>query len=209
MDYKCIKTGTPWTFSSIPDHDGTRFELWPGGAFLLIFYNHPREEEILAVKNGQIKMGLYYKSPILFILFKIKGLIEYGDAPFSYRIYDNVPDRFDINAVFGPEEGMVVTLILVDRETGLVEALRPFGAGHEFSVEFCHKCWEQLQEPYSYDLYKGIVAKVYMDLSAEKLFKKAQHLFEVKGHDYELIQKNASCFEAFHDVKNHGQGNDG
>lgn len=181
MDYDLIAVGEKWTLSTIPSYDGTRFELWPGGAVLLLFYDNLSDQEIEAVHYGQIEMGLFYSSPVLFVIFRISGLLEWADAPFSFRAYDKAKLKYNIDNQFGPDEGLPITIILIDRLSGLVKAMRTFGAGHEFSVEFCHKCWEQLQEPFSMMLYEGIVTRIYRDMSVEQLHHEAKYFFTVKG----------------------------
>lgn len=181
QDLTLIAVGQKWNLSKIPDYDGTRFELWPGGAVLLLFYDNPVEHEINAVHFGEIEMGLYYVSPIIFVIFRIAGMLDWADAPFSFRTYDDMKLKYDIDIKFSPDEGLPITIILIDRLSGLVKAMRTFGAGHEFSVEFCHKCWEQLQEPFSMMLYEGIVTRIYRDMSVDQLLQEAKYFFTVKG----------------------------
>ncbi len=179
--YVMLSVGQSWTLSKIPDSEGIIFEIFGSHPCLLLFFDHLTDEDIKKVNYGQLKMGYYFISPIIFIVCKIQDFSDWMDAPFSIRAYDDQELDFNLSEDFPQDEGMNINLFLIDRISQKLCAIRNFTTSHNFAAGFRHKCWEQLQEPFSMDLYQSVVSSAYMRLSPKDLGKRAENFFLLKG----------------------------
>ncbi|ABM97130.1 hypothetical protein [Methylibium petroleiphilum] len=101
-----------------------RFEYrYTNGTHLLQFVlGKLTEREIQAFQHGAIHVGLYTRGDSLFFLFKVAGLYDWSDQAFSINALP--PDAREIPQ---PQPGagkILLTMVLVDSDTGLVRALR-------------------------------------------------------------------------------------
>ncbi len=179
--YVMLSVGQPWTLSKIPASEGIAFEIFGSHPCLLFYFDHPTDDDIKTVNSGQLQMGYYFISPIIFIVCKIQNFSDWMDAPFSIRIYDDQELDFNLSEDFPQDEGMNINLFLIDRISKKLCAIRNFTTSHKFAVGFRHKCWEQLQEPFSMDLYQSVVTSAYMRLSPKEMGKRAEYVFQLKG----------------------------
>lgn len=80
------------------------------------------EREIQAFQHGAMHVGLYTRGDSLFFLFKIDGLYEWSDQAFSINALP--PEAREIPAPQPGSDKILLSMALVDADTGLVRALR-------------------------------------------------------------------------------------
>jgi hypothetical protein len=127
--------------------DGVRFEpAMFGQPFVLMGLPNPSAEEIAAVQERPIKVGLYRANEhVAFLLLHMHGLNDadgWGDAPFSAMLAHpdarKLPHR-------EPAAGWTITFALVDTNTNVLRALRTGTVTPEFSALMEDMIDEQIQ----------------------------------------------------------------
>lgn len=131
--------------------------LWPDGVVeynytanghtLLILFSNPSQQEIDAVKRGKKQFWLYIdpNTDIIFLMFKFqlgKDVVLTGDSSFNYHL---VPEhgRKEPDTV-GEKERSLLSIILVDSNTGIIKAMNASTFTHLFSVKLHESIYNQI-----------------------------------------------------------------
>lgn len=174
-----FSVGGPWTLTPVPQREGVVFEMLDKDFNTLIFfYDGPTEKEIQGLQTGRMQMGYYARGSVIFLVFRIDGIGGWMDAPLSIRRYRRPPEDFGLDEEFGPDHGMPFFLFLIDRNDGLIKAMRFITASHRFSAGFRRELLKQYQEPYSDEIYFAEIDSVYRNLTNDDLVKRAENMFK-------------------------------
>lgn len=160
-----------------------RFEyrIWGGGNHMLqICFGHLSQKEIDAFQTGQIHLGLAKLNRTLFILFRIDGIMEWSDQAYSIRLVEAAEDRE--LPPHPPGTHQVLSLVLVEAETGIVRGIRVVTWSSHASAVLDRLLREQLEDPeWSPDRHARLVHEVYAKCPTSKHLVKAALLTERAG----------------------------
>lgn len=148
------------------------FEYTASGPFLIFAFRKPRNMEIKAAKTGEVELALYEDGPVIFVLHKIEGLEDWSDCPFSIRLCKNI--EFDWSEEIQEGQGLALTIVLIDADTGILLSLRVVGTSTEFAGELRAAILRQLEMPFSESQYDAKINEVYSRFNSTQLLSKAK-----------------------------------
>lgn len=148
------------------------------GFTLYIFLHDLSKEEAQIFKKGKYKFALTEEQGILFFMIEFKGAIDISGAPFHFGLYKDKRIN-DLPKVLNEGEGIELTVIVVDSNSGIVHALRCIGLTHNFSKKLIEICIEQSKGIINRDLYRERLIYTQMKYTADDLYKKS--IMECEG----------------------------
>ena len=95
-------------------------------------WDKPTAAEIEGVARSPMWVGLTIEGPILFFLVGFEGVSSWADAPYSFHFVP-VEERSLPPDHLSPQTRAVVTVLLIEAQSGLVEAIRVVTLGPTFS----------------------------------------------------------------------------
>lgn len=111
--------------------EGIRMGYDDSGLYLLVCLDRLTEKEINKLRIGKAEFALYENSGILFFLVKIPGVLNWSDAPFHIRLYEDGRSVPEI-----PEgAGLALTIYGIEATNGKTKSMRLIGLGTKFSQE--------------------------------------------------------------------------
>lgn len=103
-----------------------------------IFLDTPSEREIKAVSSGEIKLDIIGYDEVIYFYFNADNILEFM-ASFNMCLYSN------FNLIKPENRNYIMPIILVDRVTGNIKAMRVIGYDNKFSkklYELLKTQWE-------------------------------------------------------------------
>jgi hypothetical protein len=173
-----LVVGGKWR-NGVTPCDAPVFNYTPVGADLLLFFSAPDKKEVDGARSGKIEMGYYIYKSVIFLVFKINGMGGWMDCPFSIRKYDGTGMSFDWSEDIGPDLGIGITIILVDRDNEQIKSIRMIGANHKFSVGLRNAIIKQMEMDYSESQYNQEINEVYKNLNSEDIAIRAENMFRI------------------------------
>jgi len=154
-----LKVGEPFVPERTVWDDG-RFEYryFSGSHLLQICWSAPSQEVTHAFSNGEMHAAVYEECGVLFFLFKINGFMDWSDQALSIWL---VPERDRSIPPLRDGEHAVLTLALVDADTGLVRALRVVTYSPRLSRLFLDGLRTQLETPFDRAQHQATIASLY------------------------------------------------
>lgn len=182
------ETRKPWMLA-VGQPFAPERQKWPDGSFEYRYFdgNHllqicvasPSEQDTAVFLNGRMHVGLYAEQGVVFFLFRIEGFMEWSDQAFSIRLVgeaDRGLPRIEDN------ERLLLTLVLVDADTGLVSAMRMVTYSPHFSRLFVRKLQAQLDAPvFDRSEHFATVEEIYKQFPTSKAMAKAALVIERAG----------------------------
>lgn len=155
--------------------EGVRFDYTASGPILLFAFRKPKPKEVQAAKSGQVELALYEDGPVLFVLHKIDGMEDWSDCPFSIRLCKKI--EFDWSDEIQEGQGLALSIVLVDADTGILLAQRIVGTSTEFARELRAAIMRQLEQPFVVDAYGRKINEIYSKYQSLQLLRlaKAKH----------------------------------
>lgn len=160
-----------------------RFEyrVFGGGHHLLqLCYGRITERDLHNFQYGQVHLGLAKLQQTLFLLFRIEGFLDWSDQAYNIRLVEHAEDRE--LPTHPPGTHQVLSLVLVEAETGLVRAMRVVTWSKHASAVLDRLLREQLEDPaWSPEGHARRVHEVYAKCPSSKDLVKAALLTEKAG----------------------------
>lgn len=151
----------------IKHQEGAIFDVDDQGASLIVFFNSPTEEEVKQFKSEQrfeIRFTEIYG--IIMMTFKI-GILNWMDAPYSPHLSKNLT-RFVLPS---EEQGLGLTLMLVDAATGEIKSIRLIGLSTNFTKKFFGLLMEQKMKEFNVTEYNNSINRIYSIYPTSKIVK--------------------------------------
>ena len=154
--------------------EGCRFNIIEGDAYLYIYRNNPSNEEIESCKKGNITFRFIKLDSVVFWLAKI-GSMPIIDCPYSVHLSNH------LTKINYPEEnqGLPLTLFLINANNGILEAARFIGLGEKFSKEFINTLKEQGNQLFDIEQYSTDISNIYNKYSTKELEKMCRFYYKV------------------------------
>lgn len=137
----------------------TEYAYRDGGHQLRLFWRNLTPSVVRAVAKGPIHFGLLVRPPVVWLLYRIDGACDWSDAPYSIHL-----EGPDAPAPPDPELGAdraLLTVILVDADTGLVRALRGVSSSPPFTAALHAAIRAQAAAPFDRAAYDAAVRRDY------------------------------------------------
>lgn len=143
--------------SFVGHSEETVFDMDDDGAFMLVFFNNPKEKEIKQFETGvnfEIRYNLMYN--IIMITTKI-GDLNWMDAPYDPHLSLNLT-KIEMP---GENQGLSLLLILIDCSNGEIKAMRFLGLGEKFSKKLLTTIGEVKMSSFNYEEYKNNLKRIF------------------------------------------------
>ena len=124
------------------------------------------ENEIMAVKEGQLQFGMFTKENVIFILAKF-GNMPWMDAPFHVGLARGLTCLQDVEQ----GTGYGCTIILADSHTGVIKALRYVGLSTEFSKRLKYNIEEQQEAGFDETTYYAKLAHIMRNYTTKDMVR--------------------------------------
>ena len=143
----CVAGRTSWS-------EAAEYNYRAGQHELRLFWRHPMPAEIQAVKHGRVDFALLVEKDIIFLLFRFGNAVPWSEAPYSWHLVKRkVPGEADLPEPHGSSEGRdLLTIILVNAATGIIEALRVVSWSPAFSAALRLAIRDQAARPWPGDV---------------------------------------------------------
>lgn len=147
--------------------EGVQFDLSDEGATMLVFFKNPTEDEIeqfKAGKNFEIRFTELYG--VIMITVKV-GNLNWMDAPYTPHLSKNLT-KFTLPQ---NNEGLALTLVLVDALSGKIENIRLLGLSQKFTQKLFGIVMEQKIESFDNQEYAKKLNKIYSSYATNQIVK--------------------------------------
>lgn len=141
-----INTPFPGT---LPPNEGGVLELFRGHNMLLLNMRGLQQWEAKVVRKGPVKVGILVEDTAILLLWRFHDLkgrpIFSFDTPFDARLIDW--ETLDLPSKFTDKSRLAVTIVLVDRDSKLIKALREISLPLAISDALLGAAMDQLAAP--------------------------------------------------------------
>lgn len=163
-----LEVGKPYIEGKTRWPDASQFVYDRCGLMLSIFAGHLKESEIEAVRKGQVELAIYENQPAVFLLYRIKGFGPWSDVPYSIHLV-SPENRPDIKPLIIEGQKLLMTIILVDADTGIIKALRAVSTSTAFTVALNQAVMRQAKQTFSQTEYNRHVNSLYARYSSDQM----------------------------------------
>lgn len=162
-------------------HERFEYRIWGGGSHMLqLCYGRLTERDIDRFQHGQAHLGLAKLKGALFLLFRIEGFLDWSDQAYNIRLVEAAEDRELPPHPVGTHQ--VLSLVLVEAETGIVRGLRVVTWSKHASAVLDRLLREQLEDPaWSPERHAQRVHEIYAKFPRSKDLVRAALLTEKAG----------------------------
>ena len=133
--------------------ESTQFDIRDDGAILIVFFEDPTDNEKEQFKSGNsFEIRFTEMKSVIMVTTKI-GNLNWMDAPYNVHLSKNLTNPSSLR----DNQGMGLTLMLVNAINGKIEHIRFLGLSQNFSQKLINAVSEQkMCEFDSSDYYKNI-----------------------------------------------------
>ncbi len=86
--------------------------------------------DVAAIAQGRLDLALVEEGPILFLLYRFAGFGPWSDAPYNWHLTrEALPEEASLPA----PDANLLTVLLVEANTGILKAIRAVGMDLEFA----------------------------------------------------------------------------
>lgn len=150
--------------------EGVEYNYRGGMHELRMFFNHPSAEEVASVRRGHCRFALTVEQGVIFLLYRFEDAVPWGDAPYSIHL---VPEAERQLPAATTTEHALLSVILVDASTGLVNAIRAVTFTPGFTQRLHAEICAQAVRPFSKTGHQAVINIIYEQFSTERLLERA------------------------------------
>jgi hypothetical protein len=145
-----------------------KFDFDQAGGVLFVFFKSPTQTEVDAFRSGDVKLGLFYKDGIIFLLFKF-GSLHWMDVAYTCHLSQSfVFDHLEDDMGYG------MTLVFTDADTGIVKVLKLIGWPNKMSQLFQTYVLDQRGKPFDHYEYNIKTNRIYKNYSTDDMVRMGQ-----------------------------------
>lgn len=155
----------------------TRWEELPEYNFrsgqheLLLFFRAPTGAEIESVKTGAARFAFTVEHDVIFLLYEFKPGVNWGDAAFQIHLVK--PDERKLPEPEATETRALLSVMLIDADTGILRAMRAITFSPEFTRALHEAIRQQAAAPFDPDTHRARVQRIYARLDTNDLRRRA------------------------------------
>ncbi|MBP2632435.1 MAG: hypothetical protein H6Q70_3063 [Firmicutes bacterium] len=178
MSYTSFQVGEKFPLPIKAQGDGGLFQYDINGAMFILKLSKVDLIAIEAFRTGKIELGLFVANDIIFLLYKIDGIINgWGDSPYSVHFHteEQLPKLADV-------KGKTISLYLVDSHLDILLAMRTITLPDAFFDKLIESTKDQLAKPFNKDQYIANIQSVWSKYTSEAMFEHAiaRHQTEIE-----------------------------
>lgn len=137
--------------------EGVQFDISDDGATMLVFFQNPTLEEIEQFKSGKLfEIRFTELYGVIMITVKI-GNLNWMDAPYTPHLSQNLT-KFQIP---NENQGLGLTLILVDAKTGEIKHIRLLGLSEWFTKQLFGVVMEHKTNEFDKENYDNSINRIF------------------------------------------------
>lgn len=170
-----FKIGELYDGKTTKYREGCKFNITNSGATLELFFTNPSTEEIKNCRKGPLTFNFIKLDSIIFFIVKINSLALI-DCPYSVHLSKNLTKI----AYPSINQGLALTLFLINANTGILECMRLITLGEKFSKQLIDTIKEQGNEMFDIQKYNMELAKIYQKYNAKQLEKMSRNYYKTK-----------------------------
>lgn len=147
--------------------EGVQFDMADDGATVLIFFQDPSPDEIEQFKSGksfEIRFAVLYD--VIMLTVKI-GNLNWMDAPYNPHLSKNLT-KFEVSM---DNQGLGLTLMLIDASTGEIKHMRVLGLSERFTRELFAVVVRQKMSSFDNVKYTNNVNRVFNSYDTKDIVK--------------------------------------
>lgn len=169
MSYTSFQVGEKFPLPIKAQGDGGLFQYDINGAMFILKLSKVDLIAIEAFRTGKIELGLFVDNDIIFLLYKIDGIINgWGDSPYSVHFHaeEQLPKLTDVKE-------KAISLYLVDSHLDILLAMRTITLPDAFFDKLIESTKDQLTKPFNKDQYIANIQSVWSKYTSEAMFEHA------------------------------------
>ena len=149
------------------DQECLQFDIFDDGATMIVFFQNPTEDEIEQFKSGNnFEIRFLELYGVIMITVKI-GNLNWMDAPYTPHLSKNLT-KFHLP---NENQGLGLTLVLIDAITGEVKHIRLLGLSERFTKKLFGIVMEQKINDFDVMEYNKSINKIYSIYSTNQIVK--------------------------------------
>jgi hypothetical protein len=144
-----------------------QFDIADDGATMLVFFQNPTAKEIEQFKSGknfEIRFTELYG--VIMITVKI-GNLNWMDAPYTPHLSKNLTKI----PLLSENQGLALTLILVDAIIGKIQHIRLLGLSNRFTEKLFSVVKEHKEKPFDLAEYNQSLNRIFSTYPTSKIIK--------------------------------------
>jgi len=135
-----------------------------GAHELRLFWASPSKNEIRGVRKGKPQFALLWQPPVVWFLYHFSsGGCPWSDAPYSIHLVPEA-ERVPPEPQTGAQRSLL-QVVLIDADTGIVQALRAVTFAPLFSQRLARVIQEQWEQPFARAAYAAAIQTTYAQYS--------------------------------------------
>ena len=147
--------------------EGLQFDIFDDGSTMIVFFQNPTEDEIEQFKSGKnFEIRFLELYGVIMITVKI-GNLNWMDAPYRPHLSQNLT-KFQLP---NENQGLGLTLVLIDAITGEVKHIRLLGLSERFTKKLFGIVMEQKINDFDVAEYGKSINKIYSVYSTNQIVK--------------------------------------
>lgn len=147
--------------------EGTQFDLANDGATMIVFFNQPTNDEIEQFKEGKnFEIRFVELKDVIMITTKI-GNLNWMDAPYTPHLSKNLT-RFQFP---NENEGLGLTLMLVDAANGEIKHLRMLGLSERLTKRLVGSVMELKMKEFNIAEYNRSINMIFNSYDTKQIVK--------------------------------------
>ena len=154
-----------------------QFDISDDGAIMLVFFRNPTTSEIDQFKSGkefEIRFTELYN--VIMVTVKI-GNLNWMDAPYTPHLSPNLT-KFQIP---NENQGLGLTLILIDAITGEIKHIRLLGLSEKFTRKLFGVAMEQKIKPFNRVEYDETLSRIFSTYQTKQIVKMSKVYCRING----------------------------
>lgn len=147
--------------------EGTQFDLADDGAAMIVFFNRPTNDEIEQFKAGKnFEIRFVELKDIIMITAKI-GNLNWMDVPYTPHLSKHLT-KFQL---LNENQGLGLTLILVDAVTGEIKHMKLLGLSERFSKKLFGSVMELKMKEFDKNRYMVALNSIFASYDTKQIVK--------------------------------------
>lgn len=153
------RVGSPYSPTRTHWPEAVEYNYRSGGHELRMFLPSPGDGEVEAVRHGAASFALYIEHPVLLLLYRFADTIEWSDAPYSWWMV--AAEMRGTPPVLAKTERVVLSITLVDADTGIIRALRALSWSAGFSAQMHRAIRQQAEGSFDQGRFDQTLERIY------------------------------------------------
>lgn len=150
--------------------EGGQYHYAKGEHHLHLFFRDPSDIEIEAVKGGPTEFALAVEQDIICLLYHFEP-IPWSDSPYSWHMV--AADQRTLPEDVPAGMGALLTIVLTDATSGIVQAIRAVGLGTEFTNKLHKAIREQAERSFDQARYDDQLNRLFVKYPTHMLLTRA------------------------------------